>query len=93
MGMGVSKEAPYPQHKEGKMSTFTYLSPDAVAAIIAAAREGGEKIPMELNTEDFTALVLALEFAWRINLLPVEVIERIDGLLSGFAEILGVDMV
>lgn len=73
--------------------SFTYLSPEAINEIILRMRDSGEKYPMELNAEDFAAVVRALEFTWQLSLLPEEVLERVRDIISGIGETLGVDMV
>lgn len=72
------------------MDTYTYMSGDAVKAIITAQVQSGEKYPMELNSSDFAIVVSALAHAYNSGIAHYE---PAGDLLSGIGQTLGVEMI
>lgn len=69
----------------------SYLPPKAVEEMIAKVEEKGS-IDLMLGPDEFSAIMHSLDQAWRLSILPVNVLEDVGKLITALAGLIGVDI-
>jgi hypothetical protein len=75
------------------MTSFSYMSSEAVFETIEAQRKTGEPYPMYLNHTDFMYLMITLRRVWNDDVVAPDVSAWAGAFASTIAQTLGIEMI